>query len=96
MRTLVDQRWRITYYRGVPWGEFYDLENDPLEMDNLWDDPAAASAKRELTERLLHKMMELAERTPLRPDGVDRCRERRSVSRSLRTSDPETARSTSS
>jgi arylsulfatase A-like enzyme len=65
MRTLVDHRWRITYYRGVPWGEFYDLENDPLEMDNLWDDPAAANAKRAATERLLHKMMELAERSPL-------------------------------
>jgi arylsulfatase A-like enzyme len=65
MRTLVDQRWRITYYRGVPWGELYDLANDPLEMDNLWDDPAAANAKRELTERLVHKMMELAERSPL-------------------------------
>ena len=65
MRTLVDRRFRITYYRGVPWGEFYDLENDPLELDNLWDDPAAASAKQEMTERLLHKMMELAERSPL-------------------------------
>ena len=65
MRTLVDQRWRISYYRGVPWGEFYDLANDPLEMDNLWDDPAAANAKSEATERLLHKMMELAERSPL-------------------------------
>jgi arylsulfatase A-like enzyme len=64
MRTLVDRRWRITYYRGVPWGEFYDLANDPLEMDNLWDDPAAANAKRDATERLLHKMMELAERSP--------------------------------
>jgi arylsulfatase A-like enzyme len=65
MRTLVDQRYRITYYRGVPWGEFYDLETDPLEMDNLWDDPAAAGAKRAMTERLMHKMMELAERSPL-------------------------------
>ena len=64
MRTLVDRRYRITYYRGVPWGELYDLENDPLEMDNLWDDPAAATTKREMTERLIHKMMELAERSP--------------------------------
>ena len=64
MRTLVDRRWRITYYRGVPWGELYDLENDPNELDNLWDDPAGASAKSALTERLLHKMLELAERSP--------------------------------
>ncbi|MGH6771432.1 MAG: sulfatase family protein [Xanthobacteraceae bacterium] len=65
MRTLVDRRWRITYYRGVPWGEFYDLESDPLEMHNLWNDPASAKAKAEVTERLLHKMLELAERSPL-------------------------------
>src|SRR5262249_10461643 len=25
MRTLVDNRWRISVYRGVPWGELYDL-----------------------------------------------------------------------
>ena len=50
MRTLVDQRHRITYYRGVPWGELYDLANDPLELDNLWDDPAAATTKRDMTE----------------------------------------------
>jgi arylsulfatase A-like enzyme len=65
MRTLVDRRWRITYYRGMPWGELYDLENDPREMHNLWDAPAAAKAKAELTERLLQKMLELAERSPL-------------------------------
>jgi arylsulfatase len=29
MRTLIDRRYRITYYRGS-WGELYDLENDPL------------------------------------------------------------------
>jgi hypothetical protein len=33
-------------------------------MDNLGDDPAAANDKRALTERLVHKMMELAERSP--------------------------------
>jgi arylsulfatase A-like enzyme len=64
MRTLVDRRYRITYYRDVPWGEFYDLENDPLETENLWDDPAAASTKRDMTERLIHKMMDMAERSP--------------------------------
>ena len=69
MRTLVDDRWRISVYRGVPWGELYDLENDPNEMDNLWDDPASATTKLALTERLVQKMLELSERSP-RPTHV--------------------------
>jgi arylsulfatase A-like enzyme len=64
MRTLVDGRWRISHYRGVPWGELYDLANDPHEMQNLWDDPGYAGAKHELNARLVQKMMELAERSP--------------------------------
>jgi arylsulfatase A-like enzyme len=64
MRTLVDRRWRITLYRGVPWGELYDLEADPHELHNLWDEPESASAKLELTKRLAQKKMELAERSP--------------------------------
>ena len=64
MRTLVDKRWRISLYRGVPWGELYDLETDPHELHNLWDDPASAPWKLALTERLVQKMMELSERSP--------------------------------
>jgi arylsulfatase A-like enzyme len=64
MRTLVDNRWRITLYRGVPWGELYNLEADPHELHNRWDEPESASAKLELIERLVQKMMELAERSP--------------------------------
>jgi arylsulfatase A-like enzyme len=64
MRTLVDGRWRITLYRGVSWGELYDLQSDPHELHNLWDEPDSAAAKLELTEHLLQKMMELAERSP--------------------------------
>ena len=69
MRTLVDDRWRITLYRGVPWGELYDLRSDPHEMHNLWDEPASAADKLVLTERLAQKMMELGERSP-RPTHV--------------------------
>lgn len=64
MRSLVDRRWRITYYRDEPWGELYDLASDPHELHNLWDEPSAAVAKAELTERLLQKMLELAEHSP--------------------------------
>ena len=64
MRTLVDGRWRITVYRGVAWGELYDLASDPHELHNLWDEPASAAIKLELTERLVQKMMDMAERSP--------------------------------
>ena len=69
MRTLVDDRWRITIYRGVPWGELYDLAADPHELHNLWDEPSHTADKLALTERLAHKMMELAEKSP-RPTHV--------------------------
>jgi arylsulfatase A-like enzyme len=64
MRTLVDDRWRITVYRGVPWGEMYDLANDPHEMHNLWDEPDAQATRLMLTDRLVHKMMTMADRSP--------------------------------
>lgn len=31
---------KMVYYLGQEEGEFYDLEQDPHEMNNLWDDPA--------------------------------------------------------
>jgi arylsulfatase A-like enzyme len=64
MRTLVDERWRISVYRNVPWGELYDLAADPYELHNLWDEPASAGIRHELTERLVQKMMDMAERSP--------------------------------
>jgi hypothetical protein len=48
----------------VPWGELYDLEADPHELHNLWDEAGSAAVKAELTERLVQKMLELAERSP--------------------------------
>jgi hypothetical protein len=39
---------------GVTEGELYDLEEDPLEMNNLWSDPVHTSTREPLTERLLN------------------------------------------
>lgn len=65
MRTLVTARWRLTVYRGVDWGELYDLKEDPLEMTNLWDDPAHAATRQDLLFRLVQEMQELADESPL-------------------------------
>ena len=37
LRTLVTDRYRITHYAGQPYGELYDLKEDPDEFVNLWD-----------------------------------------------------------
>ena len=64
VRTLVTRRWRMTLYDRTEWGELYDLENDPSELVNLWDDPAAGAAKAECMERLARRQMDLVDRSP--------------------------------
>ncbi len=68
LRTIITRRWRMTIAHGDPWGELYDLENDPCEMENLFEDPAHRAVRGELMERLAYRQMELADRSPL-PTG---------------------------
>ena len=65
MRTLVTARWRMTIAHGDPWGELYDLANDPHEMDNLFEDPDHCGVRAELMEKLAYREMELTDRSPL-------------------------------
>lgn len=64
-RTMIADKWRLTFYSDTDWGELYDLENDPLEFDNLWDDPAHAAKRAELVEQLARRMMDLTDSSPL-------------------------------
>jgi len=63
-RSLVTSRHRLSVYDGVSWGELYDYDADPDEMVNLWDDPASAALRGELTLRLARKMIALSETSP--------------------------------
>jgi arylsulfatase A-like enzyme len=38
MKTYIDSRYKITVYLHQPYGEIFDLENDPGEVNNLWSD----------------------------------------------------------
>ena len=65
LRTLVTDRWRLSVYRGVDWAELYDLQEDPLELHNRWNDPEYAGVQGDLLRQLVQTMEELADDSPL-------------------------------
>jgi arylsulfatase A-like enzyme len=40
--------WKLVHFLDQPYGQLFDLEDDPEEVENLWDDPDAAEKKDEL------------------------------------------------
>jgi len=68
VHTMVDKRWRLSIFDGVEWGELYDLETDPGELQNLWDDPAHAAIKAGLLEKMLRIEIAHVDRVPM-PTG---------------------------
>ena len=68
-RTLVTERHRLSVYDGMPWGEFYDLQEDPHEIVNRWDDPGARDARLAVQDRMLHEMIAISETSP-RPSAL--------------------------
>ena len=64
VHTLLHDRWRISVYQGVEWGELHDLESDPGEFVNLWDDPDHATKKASLVERLLRAELDHIDTVP--------------------------------
>ena len=57
VKTYVDERYKLTVYYGQSFGELFDLEEDPGEVSNLWEEPSARALKQELTTKLLHACM---------------------------------------
>jgi hypothetical protein len=46
------RRHKLTLELDSGAGELYDLVDDPHELDNRFDDPACAGARKELTEMI--------------------------------------------
>ena len=65
VHSLVDRHWRISVTLGAEWGEIYDLDRDPGELDNLWDDPAHAAVRAQLLERLARAEIAAVDRAPM-------------------------------
>jgi arylsulfatase A-like enzyme len=64
VHTLVTQRWRLSVYREVPFGELYDLQADPRERINLWDDPALVAIKADLLAQMMREQIAAVDRAP--------------------------------
>ncbi len=50
--TYIDHRHKLTVYRGAVYGELFDLQDDPGEIRNLWDEPGALGLKTDLLLKL--------------------------------------------
>ncbi len=64
--SLRGRKWRITVYPGRGYGELYDLEDDPHESVNLWDDGQYAGIRTELTQKLLARIVQTRDPLPIR------------------------------
>jgi arylsulfatase len=66
LKTIRTRNWKLTFYQGKPYGELFDLRNDPQEYDNLWADPARRRIRTELTQQLLDLLVATEDPLPKR------------------------------
>lgn len=62
-------RHKLVVAHGAEPGELYDLEADPAETHNLWNDPSALSLKADLLKRLSDRMAWTVDPLPRRIAG---------------------------
>lgn len=58
-----DTRYKLVHILGSEEGQLFDLQADPLEMDNLWSDPAHRPERTRLLQLLLEWRMQSSVQT---------------------------------
>ena len=53
IRTFITDRYRLSIFPGLPYGELFDLQEDPDELCNLWENPDWADVKNRLCMEFL-------------------------------------------
>lgn len=66
-KCLITDRWKYVYYHGEDFGELYDLQEDPDELNNLWADSEYREKREEMRTALFHHIID-SEPTPMRTD----------------------------
>ncbi|MEO7938812.1 MAG: sulfatase-like hydrolase/transferase [Burkholderiaceae bacterium] len=64
VRTLVTATHRMSVFVEGGWGELYDLQADPHEMENLWERPEHAPLKLQLMQELAQQLMVMSDTSP--------------------------------
>ncbi len=59
VETMINGRYKITVYRNADYGELFDLDTDPGELENLWDKPESLQLKQELLLEFVQAKMEI-------------------------------------
>jgi len=65
IRTVVTERYRMSLREGEDWDELYDLQNDPYELNNCYEQDDMKDIRAELTETMLKRVIALQDRAPL-------------------------------
>ncbi len=56
-RIFITDRYKLVAYSNPEFGELYDMQRDPHQVRNLWDDSAHAELRFKLIQRLLSEEM---------------------------------------
>ncbi|MBI4893274.1 MAG: sulfatase-like hydrolase/transferase [Acidobacteria bacterium] len=60
LQGIRDDRWKLVHYRDREYGELYDLQVDPWETQNLWNDRSAREVKANLQNHLVDHLIRIA------------------------------------
>ena len=66
LRTLVTETHQLTLYGGQEYGEMFDLREDPSQLHNLWACPSHRPLREQLSQQLLHALVESDSALPRR------------------------------
>lgn len=61
--TLVHKGCRMTVFEGSEFGELYDLDDDPHELNNLWSESAAQGQKSSMLKSMIDRKISLRDTT---------------------------------